>query len=90
MRERICLLSFTCNYVVSALPLGALDGLRYFIVALPEPSIKEGIYNSFCTCYDFSRFVRNPIIIVSFNQMGPKLAHSATGYARYLKVFMQK
>ena len=22
------------------LPLGALDGLRYFIVALPEPSIK--------------------------------------------------
>ena len=41
-RELICLLSFTCNYVVSErfpLPLGAWDGLRYFIVALPEPSI---------------------------------------------------
>ena len=38
---------FTCNYhyyVVSVsegfpLPLGAWDGLHYFIVALPEPSI---------------------------------------------------
>ena len=38
-RVLICLLLFTCNYVVSALPLGAWDGLRYFIVALPEPSI---------------------------------------------------
>ena len=42
-RELICLLLFTCNYVVSVwigtLPLGAWDGLRYFIVALPEPSI---------------------------------------------------
>ena len=75
-RELICLLLFTCNYVVSvwrgflfwvlgmgyvillwhslSLPynyfelcfclegfplLGARDGLRYFIVALPEPSI---------------------------------------------------
>ena len=42
-RELICLLLFTCNYVVIVksfpLPLGALDGLRYFIVALPEPSI---------------------------------------------------
>ena len=28
----LCLLLFTCNYV------GAWDGLRYFIVALPEPS----------------------------------------------------
>ena len=42
-RELICLLLFTCNYVVSVwerfpLPLGAWDGLRYFIVALPEPS----------------------------------------------------
>ena len=42
-RELICLLLFTCNYVVSCLerfplPLGAWDGLRYFIVALPEPS----------------------------------------------------
>ena len=42
-RELICLLLFTCNYVVSflegfPLPLGAWDGLRYFIVALPEPS----------------------------------------------------
>ena len=43
-RELICLLSFTCNYLVFVLerfplPLGAWDGLRYFIVALPEPSI---------------------------------------------------
>ena len=43
-RELICLLLFTCNYVVFVLerfplPLGAWDGLRYFIVALPEPSI---------------------------------------------------
>ena len=42
-RELICLLLFTCNYVVSVwrviLPLGAWDGLRYFIVAHPEPSI---------------------------------------------------
>ena len=39
-RELICVLLFTCNYVVSvSLPLGAWDGLRYFIVALPEPSI---------------------------------------------------
>ena len=43
-RELICLLLFTCNYVVSVLewfplPLGAWDGLRYFIVALHEPSI---------------------------------------------------
>ena len=43
-RELICLLLFTCKYVVFCLerfplPLGALDGLRYFIVALPEPSI---------------------------------------------------
>ena len=42
-RELICLLSFTCNYVGYLerfpLPLGAWDGLRYFIVALPEPSI---------------------------------------------------
>ena len=44
-RELICLLSFTCNYVFCLererfpLLLGAWDGLRYFIVALPEPSI---------------------------------------------------
>ena len=45
-RELVCLLLFTCNYSVSVfeslrfpLPLGAWDGLRYFIVALPEPSI---------------------------------------------------
>ena len=42
-RELIYLLLFTCNYVVSvgevSFPLGAWDGLRYFIVALPEPSI---------------------------------------------------
>ena len=42
-RELVCLL-FTCNYVVCVwrgflFPLGAVDGLRYFIVALPEPSI---------------------------------------------------
>ena len=40
-RELICLLLFTCNYVVFCLerfplPLGAWDGLRYFIVALPS------------------------------------------------------
>ena len=43
-RELICLLLFTCNYVVSVqrenpLPLGTWDGLRYFIVALPKPFI---------------------------------------------------
>ena len=39
-RELICVFLFTCNYVVSfSLPLGAWYGLRYFIVALPEPSI---------------------------------------------------
>ena len=45
-RELICLLLFTCNCVFFVwggggfpLPLGAWDGLRYFIVALPEPSI---------------------------------------------------
>ena len=43
-RELICLLLFSCNYVVSVLerfplPLYALDGLHYFNVALPEPSI---------------------------------------------------
>ena len=42
-REPICLLLFTCNYVVSVwmerfpLPLGAWDRLHYFIVALSEP-----------------------------------------------------
>ena len=42
-RKLICLLSFTFNYVISvrrgSLPLGAWDGLRYFIVALPGNSI---------------------------------------------------
>ena len=43
-RELIFLLLFTCGYVVSVLerfplPLGAWDGLSYFIVALHEPSI---------------------------------------------------
>ena len=43
-RELMCLLLFACNCVVSVwkgfpLPLSAWDGLRYFIVALPEPSI---------------------------------------------------
>ena len=43
-RELICLLLFTCNLRSFCLerfllPLGAWDGLRYFIVALPEPSI---------------------------------------------------
>ena len=41
-RELICQLLFTCNYVVSVqrfhIPLGAWDGLHYFIVALPEPT----------------------------------------------------
>ena len=42
-RELICLLLFTCNYMLCGfclerfpLPLGAWDGLRYFIVTLPE------------------------------------------------------
>ena len=42
-RELICPLLFTCNCVFCLerfpLTLGAWDGLRYFIVALPEPSI---------------------------------------------------
>ena len=42
-RELICLLLFTCNYVVSVGEVssssGCWDGLRYLIVALPEPSI---------------------------------------------------
>ena len=44
-KELICLLLFTCNYVVSVGEIssssGWLDwvGLRYFIVALPEPSV---------------------------------------------------
>ena len=42
-RELSCLLLFTCKYVVFferfPLPLGAWDGLHYFIVVLPEPSI---------------------------------------------------
>ena len=43
-RELVCLLLFTRNYVDLCLerfplPLGAWDGLHYFIVALPEPSI---------------------------------------------------
>ena len=43
-RELICLLLFTCQLggfclEKFTLPLGAWDGLRYFIVALPEPSI---------------------------------------------------
>ena len=43
-RELISPLLFTCSYVVSVgegfpLPLCVWDGLRYFIVALREPSI---------------------------------------------------
>ena len=44
-RVLIYLLLLTYNDVVSVrisrfpLPMGAWDGLRYFIVALPEPSI---------------------------------------------------
>ena len=43
-RELICLLRFTCNYVVSVrravlFLLDTGEWLRYFIVALPEPSI---------------------------------------------------
>ena len=43
IRELICLLLFTFNYVVSvgevSYSLGVWDGLRYFSVPLPEPSI---------------------------------------------------
>ena len=52
-RGLICLLSFTCNYVVSVrrvflflmdmmmmmMTIGSWDGPLYFIVALPRPSI---------------------------------------------------
>ena len=38
-RELVCLLLFTCSLERFPLPLGAWDGLCYFIVALPEPSI---------------------------------------------------
>ena len=44
-RELICQLSFTCNMwflmgeVSFSSPLGAWDGLRYFIVTLPGPTI---------------------------------------------------
>ena len=40
-RELNCLLSFTCKCVVSVRrdSLGAWDGMRYFIVTLPGPSI---------------------------------------------------
>ena len=42
-RELICLLFLLvilwCLLERFPLPLGAWDGLRYFIVALPEPSI---------------------------------------------------
>ena len=43
-KELISLLSITLNYVVFCskgfiLPLCVLDGLCYFLVALPEPSI---------------------------------------------------
>ena len=52
-RELICLLLFTWVSVwrgfLREVPLGAWDGLRYFIVALPEPSI-----NYFVKCYVFS------------------------------------
>ena len=41
--ELICLLLFTCSYVVSVGEVssssGTWDGLCYFIVALPESSI---------------------------------------------------
>ena len=38
-RELICL--YLCGFCLErfSLPLGAWDGLHYFIVALPEPSI---------------------------------------------------
>ena len=43
-RELICLLLFTCNYVVSVGEVfsssGSLGWATLFIVALPEPSIK--------------------------------------------------
>ena len=49
-RELVFLLLFTCNFVVSVrrrfyLPFCTWDGLRYFIVALPGPSINcFGLY----------------------------------------------
>ena len=38
-REQMFLLLLTCNYVVSPLPLGAWDRVRYFIMALQGLSI---------------------------------------------------
>ena len=41
-RELICLLSFTCNYVVSVVEVSSSSGClgwTTFIVALPGPSI---------------------------------------------------
>ena len=45
----VCLLLFACGYVVSVwrgflflwalFPLGTLDGLRCFVIALPQPSM---------------------------------------------------
>ena len=38
----VCLLLFACGYVVMErfpLPLGTLDGLRCFVIALPQPSM---------------------------------------------------
>ena len=49
-REPVVLLLFTCNFVVSVrrrfyIPLGTWDGLHYFIVTLPGPSINYfGLY----------------------------------------------
>ena len=37
--ERASLSAVVCLFGGVPLPLGAWDGLRYFIVALPEPSI---------------------------------------------------
>ena len=46
-RELICLLMIGFCSERFLLPLGARDGLRYFIMALPEPSIYI-FYSIFC------------------------------------------
>ena len=48
-RELICLLFSTCGFCLERfpLPLGAWDGLRHFIVTLPEPSIYYSAINKY-------------------------------------------
>ena len=42
------------------LPLGAWDGLRYFIVALPEPSINYFVCHACCGCAVWIKPAKGP------------------------------